>query len=111
MPATKVTGRHVRIEATLDGVVITRSKPRAQQHNVQRTDLIGWDRILGARVEQSRSGRPVVRLAVSDTAVLQHHKDDPFSVKLKRSSITTAQEFVAYATHEVDVRGRWRKQA
>ena len=108
MPATQVSGRHTRIDATLDGVVLRRSKSRSRRHGVQRVELVGWDRVAGASMLQSRSGRPVVRLAVDGHETVEHHRDDPFSVKLQSGSLSAAQEFVDHVNFEVDVRRRWR---
>lgn len=108
MPATQVSGRHTRIDATLDGVVLIRSKSRSRRHGVQRVELVGWDRVAGASMLQSRSGRPVVRLAVDGHETVVHHRDDPFSVKLQSGSLSAAQEFVDHVNFEVDVRRRWR---
>lgn len=111
MPATQVSGRHACIDATLDGVVLRRSKSRSRRHGVPRVELIGWDRVTGASVHQSRSGRPVVRLAVESHDTVERHRDDPFSVKLQSGSLPAAQEFVDYVNFEVDVRRRWRSLA
>lgn len=111
MPATEVSGRHARIDATLDGVVLSRSKSRSRRHGVPRVEVVAWDRVEGASVQQSRSGRPLVRLAVEGHGAVEHHRDDPFSVKLQSGSLAAAQEFVDYVNFEVDVRRRWRSLA
>ena len=111
MTATHVSGRHARIDVSLDGIRITRSASDAARRHVERIDDIDWDRVAGATLQTSRKGRTIVRLVVTDAPVVAKHRDDPYAVKVSHADAGAAGALVEMIEHEVQVRRRWRDQA
>ena len=111
MPITQVFSRHTRIDATLDGLTFVQSQRRSSKRAIERVQSVGWGDVLGASVALTRKGRPVVRVAVRGQQAPAHHRDDPFSVKLSRKDLQSAEDFVHEVNVEVDVRQRWRDHA
>jgi hypothetical protein len=106
-----VSGRHVRINVTLDGITLTSSEAWAARRASQPVRHVDWDDVLGATVQLSRKGRPVVRIAVLGEPTPEHHRDDPFSIKVPRNQVQSAHDLVQHINAEVDVRRRWRENA
>jgi hypothetical protein len=107
--ATQVSGRQGRIDVTLDGITFTSSGSRATRRSTQRVRQVGWDEVQGAIIELSRKGRPVVRDVVLGEPAGEHHRHDPFSLKVPRHQSQSAQELVAHINAEADARRRWRR--
>ena len=111
MTATHVSGRHARIDVSLDGIRITRSASDAARRHVDRSYEIDWDRVAGATLQTSRKGRSIVRVAVTDAPSVASHRDDPYAVKVSRAEAADAPALVELIEHEVRVRRSWREQA
>ncbi|WP_284532553.1 hypothetical protein [Nocardioides sp. T2.26MG-1] len=111
MSATHVSGRHARLDVSIDGVRITRTASDAARRHVDRTSEIGWDDVTGAVLQTSRKGRAIVRVLVADAAVVEKHRDDPYAVKVFRGDTADASAVVELIEHEVRVRRDWREQA
>src|SRR5690348_14165048 len=54
---THLSGRHARIDVSLDGVRFTRSDVDAARRRSGRIQDIDWESVAGARVETTRKGR------------------------------------------------------
>jgi hypothetical protein len=106
-----VSGRHARIDVSIDGVKITRSPSDAARRHVERICELEWDQILGATLQTSRKGRTIVRVAVAGAPVVAKHRDDPYAIKVLRREASSAPAVVELIEHEVQVRRRWREQA
>jgi hypothetical protein len=108
---THLSGRHARIDVSLDGVMFTRSESDAAKRGTERLTNIGWEDVAGAGVETTGKGRPVVRVDVVGTPRPAHHRDDPHAVKVGRADRGTAVALVEQINAEVEVRRRWRELA
>ena len=106
-----MSGRHARIDVTLDGISFTRSESDANRRATARQRQVGWDDVTGATVQMSRKGRTVIRVAVAGAPDVAHHRDDPFAVKVPRKRSDTADEVVRHINAEVVARRRWRENA
>lgn len=109
--ATHVSGRHARLDVSIDGVRITRTASDAARRHVDRTCEIGWDDVTGAVLQTSRKGRTIVRVVVAGGPVVEKHRDDPYAVKVFRGDAADASAVVELIEHEVQVRRNWREQA
>jgi hypothetical protein len=108
---THLSGRHARIDVSLDGIRFTRTESDATRRDSERVRDVGWDQVMGATVQTSRKGRPIVRVAVAGARAAAHHRDDPYAVKVRRGQTAAADEMVAEINAEVEVRNRWRERS
>ena len=108
---THLSGRHARIDVSLDGVRFTRSDVDAARRRSGRIQDIDWESVAGARVETTRKGRAVIRVLVLGAPEVEKHQEDPHAVKVPRGHAEAAHELVAYINDEVAVRRSWREQA
>lgn len=111
VPVIQVFSRHTRVDATLDGLTFVQSQRRSSKRGIERVRTVSWGDVLGASIALTRKGRPVVRVAMRGTQAPLHHRDDPFSVKLRRKDLPSAERFVQEVNGEVEVRQRWRDHA
>ncbi len=109
VPVTHVSGRHARIDVTLDGIRFTRSEADAARRRTERVQDLAWDQVAGATVQVSRKGRAVIRVAVVGAPAVDHHRDDPYALKVPRKSTAAVPELVDRINAEVDARHRWRE--
>ena len=107
MARTQLVGTNGRIDFTLDGLTFRRTKSEAEARGVRRLHDVGWDRIDGATLGSTSTGKPLVlvRVAAAPAGVAGRH--DPHAVKLKRSMVEEATEFVALVNDEIATRRRW----
>lgn len=106
-----MSGRHARIDVSLDGIRITRTPSDAARRRAERICELEWDRVEGATLEISRKGRAVVRVAVIDAPEVARHRDDPYAVTVSRKATADAPAVVDLIAREVQVRRQWRGQA
>jgi hypothetical protein len=106
-----LSGRHARIDVSLDGIRFTRSESDAAKRGTKRVREVGWDQVAGATVQTNRKGRAIIRVTVAGAQAVDHHRDDPYAVKLRRGQTAAAQELVGEINTEVAVRLRWREQS
>ncbi|PKH39000.1 hypothetical protein CXG46_14835 [Nocardioides alpinus] len=92
-------------------MTFVQSQRRSSKRGIERVRRVGWGDVLGASLALTRKGRPVVRVAVRGNPAPAHHRDDPFSVKLRRKDLQSAEGFVEDVNVEVNVRQRWRDHA
>ena len=111
MPVTHLITRRARIDVSLDGVTITRSASDAAKRGTARRVHVGWDELADAMVEKTRKGRPVVRISVVGIFATEHHRNDPYAVKVTRKQSEAAYQLVALIEEEVAARRRWRQHA
>jgi hypothetical protein len=111
VPVTHLSGRHARIDVTLDGIRFTRSEPDAVRRDTERVRDLEWEQVTGATVQTTRKGRAVIRVGVAGAPAVARHRDDPFAVKVPRKRTATAHELVERINDEVDARRRWRERA
>ncbi len=105
-----MSGRHARIDVSIDGIRITRTPADAARRNAERICELDWDQVEGATLQTSRKGRAIVRIAVVDAPEVARHRDDPYAVKVSRADTATAPAMVDLIEHEVRVRRSWRGQ-
>ena len=106
-----MSGRHARLDVSVDGIRITRTAGDAARRQVDRVCEIDWDRVTGATAQTSRKGRTIVRVLVAGSAEAERHQDDPYAVKVVRTDAAAVPALVELIQHEVDVRRGWREQA
>ena len=111
VPVTHLITRRARIDVSLDGVTITRSASEAAKRGTARRVDVGWDELTGAVVKRTRKGRPVVRVSVAGVSASEHHRDDPYAVKVPRRQSEAAHQLVEQIEEEVAARRRWREHA
>ncbi|MFC7494003.1 MULTISPECIES: hypothetical protein [unclassified Nocardioides] len=109
MPVSHLAGRRARIDVSLDGIRFTRSQPDAERRDTARVRDIEWEQVTGASVHTSRKGRAVIRVAVVGAPEVEHHRADPFALKVPRRLTATAYDLVAHINDEVAGRRRWRE--
>lgn len=110
VPVTHLAGRQARIDVSLDGIRFTRSDSDAGRRNTVRVRDLEWDQVLGASVQSSGKGRPVIRVAVVGAREVADHRHDPNSLTLGRDHEAAARRMVADINAEVAVRDRWRQE-
>jgi hypothetical protein len=106
-----VSGRHARLDVSIDGVRITRTASDAARRHTDRTLEVDWDDVAGAALQTSRKGRTIVRVLVTGAPAVEKHRDDPYAVKVFRGDAADASALVELIEHEVQVRRGWREQA
>jgi hypothetical protein len=111
VPVTHLITRRARVDVSLDGVTITRSASDAAKRGTARRVDVGWDELTGAVVERTRKGRPVVRISVAGVSASEHHRDDPYALKVPRRQSEAAHQLVEQIEGEVAARRRWRERA
>lgn len=111
VPVTHLSGRHARIDVSLDGIRFTRSESDAARHGTERVQDLAWEQVTGVTVQTSRKGRAVIRVAVAGAPPVAHHRDDPYAVKAPRKQTATAHELADQISAEVEARRRWREGA
>ena len=111
MARRHLTGKNGRIEFTLEGLTFFRSKSWAGSRGVGRVRQVDWASIAEAALTESRKGKSVVRIVVQDAAAVSDSRDDPHALKVKRSDLDHAREFVARVNDEIATRRRWRGSA
>lgn len=106
-----MSGRHARLDVSIDGVRITRTASDAARRHVERVYELEWAQVAGATLQTSRKGRTIIRVAVVDAPVVAKHRDDPYAIKVLRAEASSAPAVVELIEHEVQVRRGWREQA
>jgi hypothetical protein len=111
VPVTHLSGRHARVDVTLDGVRFTRTESDAARRSTDRVRDIAWDDVRGAAVETTPKGREVLRIAVAGTPVAGDHRVDPYALKVPRKASPAAAALAEHINAEVAVRRTWREHA
>lgn len=111
MPVTHVSSTSARLDVSLDGITLTRTKAKALRRGVEPHLELTWDEIAGAEIHRTAQGRAVVRVLVVGRTTAAHHRDDPYAVKVPRPQTAAAHELVEHINHEVATRRRWREQS
>lgn len=111
VPVTHVSSASARIDVSLDGITLTRTKAKALRRGVAPHLELGWDEVAGAEIQRTAQGRAVVRVLVVGAPIVAHHRDDPYAVKVPRPQTAAAHELVEQVNHEVETRRRWREES
>lgn len=111
VPVTHVSSASTRLDVSLDGVSIARTKAKALRRGVEPRLQLGWDEIAGAEIHRTAQGRAVIRVLRVGTPSVAHHRDDPYAVKVPRPQTAAAHELVDQINHEVATRRRWREES
>ena len=94
---------------SVDGVTFTRSESDAAERGVERRAHFGWDELSGAEVQTTGKGRPVIRVRVHGGPTPQHHRSDPFALRLPRKHAEAARRLVEQIEDEVAARRQWAR--
>jgi hypothetical protein len=111
VPVTHLSAPKARIDVSLEGVSFTRTKSDAQRRGARPRVHVSWDDVEGADVQVTRKGRVVLLVAVAGAAPVEHHRYDPYALKVPRAQSDLAHALVGQINDEVATRRRWRETA
>lgn len=111
MPVTRLSAPKARIDVTLEGVSFSRTRSDAQRRGAEPRVHVGWDDVEGADIRITRKGRVVLLLVVAGAAPVEHHRHDPYALKVPRAQAELAHQLVDQINDEVATRRRWRDTA
>jgi len=111
VPVTRLTAPKARIDVSLEGVSFTRTGSDARRRGATRRVHVGWDDVEGADVLITRKGRVVLLVAVTGAPPVEHHRHDPYALKVPRGQSDLAHDLVGRINDEVATRRRWRQTA